>query len=151
MGVAGSGKTTLGAALAAQFGAPFVDADDLHPAANVAKMARGEALGDADRAPWLERVAEALAGGPVVVACSALKRAYRDRLRRAGGVRFLHLDAPREVLAARLAGRRGHFMPASLLDSQLATLEVPGPDEAVTLDASLPPEALLRSALEALA
>lgn len=148
MGVSGCGKTTLGAALAARLGAGFVDADDLHPPANRAKMARGEALTDGDRAPWLDLVAGVLRNrAPVVVACSALRRAYRDRLREAGEVRFLHLAAPREVIAARLAARQGHFMPASLLDSQYATLEPPGPDEAVTLDARLAPDALLEQAL----
>lgn len=153
MGVSGCGKTTLGEALAAALEAEFVDADDLHPPANRAKMARGEALTDADRAPWLDRVAGVLRDrAPVVVACSALRRAYRDRLRGAGkngvgGVRFLHLAAPKEVIAARMAARRGHFMPASLLDSQYETLEPPGPDEALTLDARLPPEALLAEAL----
>lgn len=148
MGVSGCGKTTLGKALAARLGAGFVDADDLHPPANRAKMARGEALTDGDRAPWLDLVAGVLRNrAPVVVACSALRRAYRDRLREAGEVRFLHLAAPREVIAARLAARQGHFMPASLLDSQYATLEPPGPDEAVTLDARLPPDVLLEQAL----
>ena len=148
MGVSGCGKTTLGAALAARLGAGFVDADDLHPPANRAKMARGEALTDGDRAPWLDLVAGVLRNrAPVVVACSALRRAYRDRLREAGEVRFLHLAAPREVIAARLAARQGHFMPASLLDSQYATLEPPGPDEAVTLDARLTPDVLLEQAL----
>jgi carbohydrate kinase (thermoresistant glucokinase family) len=150
MGVSGCGKTTLGAALAARLGVAFVDADDLHPPANRAKMAAGVALTDADRWPWLDLVAEALHNrAPVVVACSALRRAYRDRLRAAGGegVRFLHLAAPREVIAARLAARRGHFAAASLLDSQYATLEPPGPGEALTLDARLPPDALLAEAL----
>jgi len=148
MGVSGCGKTTLGAALAARLGAGFVDADDLHPPANRAKMARGEALTDEDRAPWLDLVTGVLRDrAPVVVACSALRRAYRDRLREAGKVRFLHLAAPREVIAARLAARQGHFMPASLLDSQYATLEPPGPDEAVTLDARLTPDVLLEQAL----
>lgn len=148
MGVSGCGKTTLAQALAARLGAAFVDADGLHPPGNLAKMARGEALTDVDRRPWLDLVAGALRDrAPVVVACSALRRAYRDRLRDAGGVRFLHLAAPREVIAARLAARRGHFMPASLLDSQYATLEPPGPGEALTLDARLPPEALLAEAL----
>lgn len=148
MGVSGCGKTTLGAALAACLGAGFVDADDLHPPANRAKIARGEALTDADRWPWLDLVADALHDrAPVVVACSALRRAYRNRLRSAGGVRFLHLAASQEVIAARLAARQGHFMPESLLDSQYATLEPPGDDEAVMLDARLAPDALLEQAL----
>ena len=148
MGVSGCGKSTLGAALAARLGVAFVDADDLHPPANRAKMAAGVALTDADRWPWLDLVTGVLQDrAPVVVACSALRRAYRDRLRRAGEVRFLHLAAPREVIAARLAARQGHFMPASLLDSQYATLEPPGPDEAVSLDARLTPDVLLEQAL----
>ena len=158
MGVSGCGKTTLGRALAAALEAGFTDADDLHPPANRAKMARGEPLTDTDRAPWLDLVAGVLRDrAPVVVACSALRRTYRDRLRAAGkdgtgkdgagAVRFLHLAAPREVVAARLAARQGHFMPASLLDSQYATLEPPDPGEALTLDARLPPEALLAEAL----
>ena len=150
MGVSGCGKSTLAAGLAQALDARFVDADDLHPAANVARMARGEALTDADRAPWLDRVAQVLAdGAPVVVACSALKRAYRDRLRAAGGVRFLYLAVPRAELAARMQARKGHFMPPTLLDSQLATLEVPGPDEAVTLDGTQPPAQVLAAALAA--
>lgn len=150
LGVSGCGKTTLGEALAGALGAAFVDADDLHPPANRAKMAGGEALADADRWPWLDLVAETLRDrAPVVVACSALRRAYRDRLRQAGGdgVRFLHLAAPRKVIAARLAARQGHFMPESLLDSQFATLEPPGPGEALVLDTRLPPEDLLAQAL----
>jgi gluconokinase len=148
MGVSGCGKTTLGRALAERLGAAFVDADDLHPVANVAKMAAGQPLTDADRWPWLDLVAQALRDrAPVVVACSALRRAYRDRLRRAGDVRFLHLAAPQEVIAGRLAARQGHFMPPGLLTSQYATLEPPPPGEALVLNAALPPDALLDQAL----
>jgi gluconokinase len=148
MGVAGCGKTTLGQALAARLGAGFVDADDLHPAENVTKMSAGQPLTDADRWPWLDLVAVALRDrAPVVVACSALRRAYRDRLRTAGDVRFLHLAAAQEVIADRLAARQGHFMPPGLLASQYATLEHPGPDEALVLDAALTPEALVQQAL----
>lgn len=136
MGVAGSGKTTLGAALAAALGCPFREGDDLHPAANVAKMRGGTPLDDADRAPWLDRIAAWLAarradGGGGVVSCSALKRAYRDRLRQGGGedLRFVLLDPDRATLRARLAARAGHYMPPALLDSQLATLERLGTDE----------------------
>lgn len=132
MGVSGSGKSAIGAALAATLGVPFGEGDDLHPAANRAKMAAGVPLDDADRAPWLDRVAVWMAANPAgVVSCSALKRRYRDRLR-AGDptARFVLLDVPRAVLDDRLRHRRGHFMPASLLDSQLATLERPDPDEA---------------------
>ena len=135
MGVAGSGKTTIGAALAERLGAAFVEGDRLHPAANVAKMAAGTPLTDADRWPWLDAVGDEVARlrgeGPVVAACSALKRVYRDRLRdRAGDLLFVFPDVPRELLAKRLQSRRGHFFPASLLDNQLATLEPPGEGEA---------------------
>jgi gluconokinase len=126
MGVSGAGKTTVGKALATDLGWEFLDADDLHPHANLEKMRRGVPLDDADRAPWLEAVAErmrAMADG--VVACSALKEAYRERLRVRPDVRFVLLDVPREVLEERLARRSGHYMPASLLESQLATLQRP--------------------------
>jgi gluconokinase len=132
MGVSGSGKSTIGAALAQRLGVPFVDADDLHPASNIAKMSRGEPLDDADRWPWLETIGQWLAahsdGG--VVSCSALKRIYRDQLRgHARGLVFVHLDGAREVIERRQASRPGHFMPASLLSSQFATLEPLAPDE----------------------
>ena len=138
MGVSGSGKSTVGAALAQRLRVPFVDADTLHPAANIAKMAAGEPLDDDDRYPWLERVGEWLAahrdGG--VVGCSALKRAYRDQLRaHCPGVEFLHLSGSAELIGGRLAARTDHFMPAALLRSQLDTLEPLGPDEAgMTVD-----------------
>jgi gluconokinase len=151
MGVSGCGKTTLGRALAARLGAAFVDADDLHPAANVAKMAAGQPLTDADRWPWLDLVAGVLKDrAPVVVACSALRHTYRDRLRVAGGVQFLHLAAPQEVIVSRMEARRGHFMPPGLLASQYATLESPGPDEALVLNATLAPEALVEQAMRGL-
>jgi len=132
MGVSGSGKSTVGAALAGRLGVPFEDADDLHPAANIAKMSRGEPLDDSDRYPWLERIGEWLAahehGG--VIACSALKRKYRDQLRHhCSSVEFLHLSGGREVIERRQASRPGHFMPASLLTSQFETLEPLAPDE----------------------
>ena len=150
MGVSGSGKTTVGAALADALGLPFVDGDALHPAANVAKMAAGIPLDDADRAPWLDAVGAVLAAGPVVVACSALRRVYRDRLRAAApGLLLVFLDGSREVLAQRMAGRPGHFMPASLLDSQLATLERPDPDEhPVTVDIAAPVPDIVASLME---
>jgi gluconokinase len=139
MGVSGSGKTTVGAALAQRLGVPFADADDFHPPANVAKMSAGIPLDDADRWPWLRIIGEWLAEhatGGGLVSCSALRRAYRDVLREAAPqVRFVHLHGSREVIARRVAGRPGHFMPASLVDSQFATLEPLQPDEAgVTLD-----------------
>ncbi|MBB6627132.1 gluconokinase [Nocardioides sp. KIGAM211] len=132
MGVSGSGKSTVGAALAQRLGVPFADADDLHPAANIAKMSAGEALDDDDRAPWLERIGEWLAGQPAggVVSCSALKRKYRDQLRHHAPIlEFLHLEGAHEVIARRQATRPGHFMPASLLTSQFSTLEPLQPDE----------------------
>lgn len=142
MGVSGCGKTSVGLALSARLGVSYVDGDDLHPAANVARMAAGIALTDDDRRPWLDRVAGVLAAkAPVIVGCSALKRAYRDRLRAGAGgaVRFIHLTGPRDVIAARMAARTGHYMPPALLDSQFAALEEPGPDEAVaiSIDAAL--------------
>lgn len=133
MGVSGSGKSTVGAALAQRLRIPFVDADDLHPVANIAKMTAGQALTDDDRHPWLEAIGAWLApraekGG--VVSCSALRLAYRDQLRRhAPTLELLHLDGTLEVIAARQASRPGHFMPASLLDSQFATLEPLTADE----------------------
>ena len=130
MGVSGSGKSTVGAALAHALGVRFVDGDALHPAGNVAKMAAGIPLDDADRAPWLDAIGTVLAAGPVVVACSALRRVYRDRLRAAApSLELVFLDGNRELLASRMSVRPGHFMPASLLDSQLATLERPDADE----------------------
>ncbi|WP_029041939.1 gluconokinase [Cucumibacter marinus] len=132
MGVTGAGKSRIGAALADDIGASFVDGDALHPATNIAKMSRGEPLDDEDRAPWIKSVGETLAGadGPIVVACSALKRSYRDKIREiAGGTVFLFLDGSRDVLAGRIAEREGHFMPSELLDSQLRTLEPPEVDE----------------------
>jgi len=132
MGVSGSGKSTVGAALAQRLRVPFADADDLHPEANIAKMSRGEALDDHDRYPWLERVGAWLAEHPDggVMSCSALKRKYRDQLRHhAPGTEFVLLAGNREVIERRQASRPGHFMPASLLTSQLATLEPLEPDE----------------------
>jgi gluconokinase len=132
MGVSGAGKTTVGKALAAALGAEFIDGDDLHSDAARAKMAAGHALTDEDRWPWLDRVGARLAdglatGGATIIACSALKRAYRDRIRAAAGpaLRFVYLDATPEAMRRRVAARRGHYMPASLVDSQFAALEPP--------------------------
>jgi gluconokinase len=132
MGVSGSGKSTVGAALAQRLRVPFGDGDDLHPPANVAKMTAGQPLNDDDRYPWLEAIGKWLAdhhdGG--VMSCSALKRKYRDQLRRhCADVEFLHLSGSPEVISKRQASRPGHFMPASLLQSQFATLEPLEPDE----------------------
>ena len=134
MGVSGAGKSTIARTLAEQLGWDFAEGDDLHPAANVTKMASGEALSDEDRWPWLARVAgwiddEIEARRHGVITCSALKRAYRDVLRRPE-VMFVYLSVPRRELERRLALRHGHYMPASLLESQLAALEPPEPDEA---------------------
>lgn len=154
MGVSGSGKSHLGAALAQSLGVDFVEGDDLHPPANIAKMRAGTPLDDADRQPWLEAIAGAIAahrGQGVVVACSALRRAYRDRLRRADpALRLLYLRVPRDELARRLRERR-HFMPPALLDSQLATLEEPAADEhAIVLEAGADLAATVAAARQAL-
>jgi gluconokinase len=135
MGVTGSGKSTIGAALATKLGWLFTDGDDLHPAANVAKMHAGHPLTDEDRAPWLAAIGRrmdewAAQGRSGVIACSALKRAYRDALRGdRHDVKLVYLEVDRDTLVARLAARHGHFMPPTLLDSQLATLEPPMPGE----------------------
>ena len=141
MGVCGCGKSTVGAALAAAMGWPFFDADGFHPPANVAKMAAGIPLTDEDRAPWLDRLAAEMgaierAGGSAVLACSALKAAYRDRLAVAGDVRFVHLTGDRATIVARVAARTGHYMPAALVDSQFAALEPPA--GAIDIDIALP-------------
>lgn len=150
MGVSGAGKTTVGHALATALGWPFVDADDLHPPANVDKMRRGEALDDADRAPWLDAVAATLRSlDDGVVACSALRAAYRQKLRVRDDVRFVYLDVPRDVLERRLAHRHGHYMPSSLLPSQLATLE--RPDDAIVVDSTAPVELVVERIRAAIA
>ena len=141
MGVAGCGKSSVGAALSAVLAVPYVDGDDLHPVANVEKMRRGEPLTDADRWPWLDQVADCLhTKAPVIIGCSALKRAYRERIRNGaqGKVAFVHLSGSRAVIAARMAARTGHYMPLSLLDSQFAALEPPSPDEALSVDIDHP-------------
>ncbi|SLN18786.1 gluconokinase [Roseisalinus antarcticus] len=153
MGVSGCGKSLIGAMLAARLGAIFHDGDDLHPPANVAKMARGTPLTDADRAPWLDEVGRVLRVPNIVVACSALRRIYRARITEAAGapVTFLYLRGTRATLQARVSNRPGHFMPAALLDSQLATLEEPGPEErAVTADIEQPPDAVVAALIAGL-
>lgn len=153
LGVSGSGKTTVGELLARELGVPFADADDLHSQANLDKMAAGHPLDDDDRRPWLRKVGQVLSradadGLGLVIACSALKRSYRSAiLAEEPRTRFVLLDGARELLEKRLAHREGHFMPASLLDSQLATLEPLEPDEpGVTVSIDQTPEAI---ALEA--
>ncbi len=135
MGVSGSGKSTVAAALADRLGWPFQEGDSLHPRSNIEKMEAGEPLTDEDRWPWLEKVADWIeerleAGSNGIITCSALTRGYRDVLdRRGSGVVFVHLTGERSTLERRMGERTGHFMPASMLTSQLETLEPPGPDE----------------------
>ncbi|KIZ46408.1 MULTISPECIES: gluconokinase [Rhodopseudomonas] len=135
MGVSGSGKSTIAAALADRLGWTYEDGDRFHPASNVAKMSAGHPLTDDDRWPWLHAIADeidrvAAAGGHLVIACSALKRAYRDILVHGrADVRIVYLDGSRDLIAKRMAARKNHFMPPGLLDSQFATLEAPGADE----------------------
>ena len=155
MGVSGCGKSTLGAMLAQALDCPFLEGDIYHSAAAVEKMRGGQALTDDDRWPWLDRLGAAIAGtvaaqGVAVAACSALKRTYRDRLRAAIGVpvHFILLDNDRDALLARVGNRPGHYMPASLLDSQLATLEPPLPEEgAMILTTNVPASELRDRAL----
>jgi gluconokinase len=133
MGVSGSGKSTVAAILAGQLGWDLEEGDDLHPARNVAKMAAGQPLTDEDRWPWLDKVSawitdHTTAGIPGIITCSALKRSYRDRMR-GSNVVFVHLAGSKDRIGQRLAARTDHFMPTTLLDSQLTTLEPPGPDE----------------------
>jgi gluconokinase len=144
MGVCGCGKTTVGQALARELGWRFLDADDFHPEANVAKMARGVALADDDRWPWFDRVVAEMrrltaVGEHAVVACSALKQAYRDRLAAGGDMHVVYLKGDAATIEPRLARRQGHFMPASLLPSQFATLEEPS--AAIVVDIAQPIEA----------
>jgi gluconokinase len=148
MGVTGCGKSTVGAALAARLDVPFADADEFHSPANVAKMSAGVPLDDTDRWPWLRATGEWLAGRDGVVSCSALKRAYRDALReQAPDAFFVHLHGDRETVRRRVAGRPGHFMPASLVDSQFAALEPLGADErGVVLDLATPVDDLVTAA-----
>jgi gluconokinase len=154
MGVSGCGKTTIGQSLAARLGCAFVDADDLHPPANKAKMAAKIPLTDADRRPWLERLRREVvdAGAPCVLACSALRRAYRCVLMDgAAEVRLIYLRGSFDLIAARLAARRGHFMPPELLRSQFDVLEEPSPEEGATVEISGTPEEIVAACLRAAA
>ena len=152
MGVSGCGKTSVGRAVAQALGLDFIEGDELHPPRNVALMAAGTPLTDADRADWLASIAARLgaahaAGRGLVVSCSALKRRYRDQLRAAcPGLRLLHLHGDPALLRSRMAARTGHYMPPALLDSQLATLEPPGPDEAALAFDITPPTAQIITA-----
>ena len=158
MGVSGCGKTVVGTALADAIGAPYIEGDRLHPRENVERMARGEPLTDELRAGWLDAVGQAvraavLGDEGVVAACSALKRIYRDRLRRSEpSIVFVHLVISREEAFRRVANRRGHYMPASLVDSQFATLEPPAADEkAVSINAERPVVEIVAAVMEFLA
>ena len=157
MGVSGSGKTTLATVLSQRLGWTLQEGDALHPPENVAKMAGGTPLTDADRWPWLDRIAAWIdarlaAGENGIVTCSALRRAYRDRIIGGRpGVRLVFVHGAPDLLAARLAARRGHFMPPGLLASQLATLEPPAPEEhAIVVDAAPPPDAQAAAVIAAL-
>ncbi|MCT8999371.1 gluconokinase [Chelativorans intermedius] len=158
MGVSGCGKTSVGARLAARLRLPFIEGDSLHPAANIEKMAAGIPLQDEDRWPWLARIGAAISaaaaeGQGLVIACSALKRAYRDRLNAAAGGRlfFVFLYGGRALLRERMRARTGHFMPAALLDSQLATLEDPrGEAHVVAVDIAMTVEEIVAAALKEL-
>lgn len=157
MGVSGTGKSTVAQALQQRLGWPFAEGDDLHPAANIAKMAAGIPLEDADRWPWLDAIAtwtsaQAEEGRSTIITCSALRRTYRDRLRAAAdGTVFVHLVGSPGLLAERMAGRKGHFMPSSLLASQLKTLEPLGDDEAkVELDVVEAPDVIADRAISEL-
>lgn len=159
MGVSGCGKTSVAEGLAAALSAAFIEGDSLHPAANVEKMSKGIPLDDADRWPWLAIIGDALSDAlaqdrSIVISCSALKKTYRDRLRDAAGgkLAFVYLNGSRELLLSRMSARRGHFMPASLLDSQLATLEDPtGEPGVITVDIDAPIERIVAAALHGLA
>jgi gluconokinase len=155
MGVTGTGKSTVAGILAGRLGWDLAEGDDLHPAANVAKMASGQPLTDEDRWPWLARISAWIqvhtqSGTPGVITCSALRRAYRDRLREPGVV-FVHLAGTREQIAARLTARMNHFMPPALLDSQLSTLEPLTPDEAgIVVDLARQPTQEVREIMQKL-
>jgi gluconokinase len=157
MGVSGSGKTTIGEQLAARIGWRYEDADTFHPASNVAKMSAGKPLTDEDRWPWLRAIADEIdravaAGECVVIGCSALRRVYRDVLVHGrSDIRIVYLDGTQDLIAGRLGGRKGHFMPPGLLTSQFRTLEPPTPDEhAVTVSIDAPAETIVDDILRQL-
>ena len=149
MGVAGSGKTTVGRLLAKRLGWRFIEGDDFHGQENVGKMSQGIPLSDEDRSSWLERLRRAIQdGGPVVVACSALKKRYREILSNGHtGIRFVFLNGDYDLIRSRLEARKSHFMTARMLDSQFADLEIPLLDEAVHVDAALSPEEIVPALL----
>jgi len=156
MGVSGSGKSSIGILLAKMLDLPYVEGDELHPKSNVEKMSKGTPLTDEDRWPWLdvigERLAESASTG-IVITCSALKKSYRDRLRNAAGgkLAFVFLDGSKELLSERMGHRTGHFMPASLLETQLATLERPDKEDGVvTVDIDATPQAIAQAAADKL-
>ena len=156
-GVSGSGKSTIGSLLASRLGWTYAEADAFHPDRNIAKMAAGHPLDDADREPWLDAIgawidATTRAGRPAVVTCSALKRAYRDKLRKGRpNVRLIYLDADQQIVGGRLAARSGHFFPAQLLASQFQDLQRPDPDEhALVVDVSATPEEIVDRLIEGL-
>ncbi len=158
MGVSGCGKTSVGEQLATMLRCGFVEGDSLHPPANIAKMSAGVPLDDSDRWPWLDVIGACLAesrsdGETIVISCSALKKVYRDRLRQAAGghLAFVFLEGSRAVFEARMKNRPGHFMPASLLDSQFAALEPPNDEPGVvTVDVTLSVDAIAAKAFEGL-
>ncbi len=155
MGVSGCGKSTIASALATATGGSAIDGDDFHPDENIRKMSDGIALTDADRWPWLDKVAGAMCEGDgrIFCACSALKRSYRDRIRITAGepVTFLHLRGSKQLISERMNSRPGHFMPPSLLDSQFATLEIPNQDEdAIEVDIAASEADIVASLLQAI-
>lgn len=153
MGVAGSGKSSIGSLLAERLPAVYIDGDDLHPRTNIEKMSRGQPLNDADRKPWLIEVGKKLGGthGPALIGCSALKRSYRDTIRNSAGdhVVFIHLAGTRAVIEARMQNRAGHFMPSSLIDSQFADLEqLDGDEVGFAVDIDQRPDAIVSDIIE---
>ena len=152
MGVSGTGKSTIGSQLAETFGWAYADADNFHPPANIAKMSADIPLNDEDRSPWLDRLRDHLASHPrTVLACSALKSRYRDHLSPAGlSISFVYLHGDRELLQSRLGSRQGHYMPATLLDSQLDALEAPSSSEAIWCDVAQDPSSIVTQIITAL-